>query len=130
MKKKILALVLVIITTVAVCASCANKEAKQELADFTVINNTGESITVIALEDPSTGSKISVSPEKGGFPEGEATVISMLVAVDSKGNPNLKLSFTTESGYTTETAVNRKNVSITLKSREDGGGIEFGPLPE
>ena len=123
MKNKILVLtlVLVVAAVAVVCVSCSKKEKeyREELCSFKVINQTGEKITEIVMEDTRSVSRMKSRPAEGGWPDGQTIIFSMSAAMENNA-PDLKFTVVTESGNILTTSILRKDVSITVRSGEDG----------
>ena len=122
MKKKILvlALVLVIGAVAVVCVSCAKKEETLEegKVSYTIVNNTGTSVTAISLSDTRSENKVDSQPGEGGLPDGQSIGLE-LPAMLEKNAPDVMFSFTVEGGNNVAGHIMQKNGTITMKL-EDG----------
>ena len=127
MKTKIVALVLVLVIAAiaVVCVSCGKKEKEyqEELISFKVINQSGEKITEIAMEDTRNTSKMVAKPEEGAWEDGEIVGFSMMCAMENNA-PDLLFSVTIENGNSLTTSILRKDLALTILSGEEGLQIQ------
>ena len=115
MKKKIisiLALVLVIVTAVVLCTSCAKKEAVEETAkmSITIVNQTGETAKDLTLKEQK-GAK----PQEWGqgeLADGQEITINIETVVEN-GAPFLNVSYALENGD------NYRNYQTSIMTRGD-----------
>ena len=123
MKNKILvlALALVIAAAAIVCISCSKqeKEYQEELISFKVVNQTGEKITGIVMDDTRSVSKLAAKPEKDGWEDGQTIEFSITAAMENNA-PDLLFTVETESGKNLTSSILRKDICITVLSGEDG----------
>ena len=121
MDKKILtvvALVLVAVTAVFMCTSCAKKEEAKVTINVKVVNQTSEAIKTIRLEE-TIGKKDSWSA--GSVPANGEAAISINTATEN-GAPNVVATITTQSGLVYQTVINTKgDKTITVKADINGG---------
>lgn len=115
MKKKIIALVLVLIVGLAVFASCGKKEEKTADMNFTVYNTSGVQIQY-TIKCNKTGKFASGTVEDGGKQEAKLTC-----AVNDAGEPDLTVEAKTPDGSQTRT-LNYKTDVITVTKT---GSIDF-----
>lgn len=114
MKKKIIALVLVLIVGLAVFASCGKKEEKTADMNFTVYNTAGVKVQY-TVKCNKTGKFASGQIEDGGKQE-----IKLTCAVNDAGEPDLTVEYKTSDSSQTRSAVQKiDNINFTPN------GIEF-----
>lgn len=122
MNRKILtvvALVLVAVTAVFMCTSCAKKEEAKVTINVKVVNQTSEAIKTIKLEE-TIGKKDSWSA--GSVPANGEAAISINTATEN-GAPNVVATITTQSGLVYQTVINTKGDKIITVKADANGGI-------
>ena len=127
MKKIILILVLVLVvaTSAVLCVSCAKAPSKykNEMVNFTVVNQTGKNVTEIAMNDNRSEYSMVAKPQEGGLPDGGSIAFSMIAATENNA-PSLMFSFTVEGGDSCGGSVLQKEGTITLVNNADGLGFD------
>ena len=123
--KKIIALILVVVMAAAaavLCTSCAKKEepAKEEgTIKFTLINQTGETVSEVKLtetvgDNPQSWKAIDMA-------DGAENAITVTTVLE-KGAPSLDFAFATESGQAFQTMIfDKGDKTITMKPDPEGG---------
>ena len=119
MKKKILALALaVVMAAIAiVCVSCGKKEAKFEdgKVSYTVVNNTGKSVTEIILSDTRSENKVVSKTEEGGLPDGQSIGLELPVKLENDTTADVMFGYTVEGGDNVTGSIMKVNGTITMK---------------
>ena len=119
--KKLIALVLVLVTALAVFSSCAKKEEpKEETAkmSITIINKTGETAKDITLKEQK-----AARPQTWGQGElaNEQEVTITVDTVVENGAPFINFSYALENGNNIQTSIMTKGDKvITLTIDKDG----------
>ena len=128
MKKKIiaLALILVIAAAAVVCVSCAKKE--EALVDgkvsYTIVNSTGKNVTLITLSDTRSDNKVESKPGESGLPDGQSIALELPVKLE-KNAPDIMFGFTVEGGDNVVAHVMQQTGTITLLTKDDGISFEI-----
>ena len=119
--KKLIALVLVLVTALAIFSSCAKKEEpKEETAkmSITIINKTGETAKDISLKEQK-----AARPQTWGQGElaNEQEVTITVDTVVENGAPFINFSYALENGNNIQTSImTNGDKVITLTIGEDG----------
>lgn len=119
--KKLIAIVLVLVTALVLFSSCAKKEeAKEETAkmSITIINKTGETAKDITLKEQK-----AAKPQSWGQGElaNEQEITITINTVVESGAPFINFSYALENGNSIQTSIMTKGDKlITLTIGEDG----------
>ena len=127
MKKKILAVLaitLMLATTIFVCSSCGKKgTAKEETIkmNISIENQTGETVNKVMMKD--TLAAMDQSWSVNDMTTGKKVAITINPVVD-KGAPRVEFSFTTPGGNSYQTLiVDKGDKSIVMTANPDGGYV-------
>ena len=116
MKKKILALALVIAAVAVVCVSCAKKEElKDGKVSYTIINSTGKNVTEITLSDKKSENKVNSKAGESGLPDGESISLELPVKLENDTTADVMFGYTLEGGDSMTAPIIKVNGTITLK---------------
>lgn len=119
--KKLIAIVLVLVTALVLFSSCAKKEeAKEETAkmSITIINKTGETAKDITLKEQK-----AAKPQSWGQGElaNEQEITITINTVVESGAPFINFSYALENGNSIQTSIMTKGDKlIALTIGEDG----------
>ena len=97
MLKKILAVVLLLAVAV-VCVACTRntpaQTAETKKYTYTIINETGTTVTNVYLADDHSANKAEVKFDGEGMDDGAEVSLSVSAVPDKDGNPSLTASYT------------------------------------